>query len=120
MRGTILTKHGAATAEAYAPLRFAPGGDQCDRAWPAMRAIVGGSSRFEALHLALSSSCQLTLIFGSIATPSDVVYAKRSGEIRYPVASATPVTACQMRDKRMVNSVNSPSRLSTSIEPPCC
>jgi hypothetical protein len=67
--GSYLTKHGGATAEAYVPLSFAPGGAyQFDWGWPAMRAIVDRSSRFEALHLALTSSHHLMRIFGSIVT----------------------------------------------------
>jgi hypothetical protein len=32
----------------------------------------------------------------------------------------TGVAACRERGRRIVNSVNSPTRLSTSIVPPCC
>src|SRR5215472_5919364 len=38
----------------------------------------------------------------------------------HPAASAVAMIACAIRGKRIVNSVNSPSRLSTAIVPPCC
>src|SRR6266851_9807351 len=44
-----------------------------------------------------------------------VVHDKNAG-----AHAAAPVPVCESRGRRMMNSVNSPTRLSTSIVPPCC
>jgi hypothetical protein len=38
----------------------------------------------------------------------------------HPAASGTEVTVWRARGRRIANSVNSPTRLSTAIVPPCC
>src|SRR5437660_267672 len=84
----------------------------CSRKLVAERLLARDGEMHHVVALADLAAKALTEKIGDIGF---VVHDKYAG-----AHAAAPVPVCESRGSRIVNSVNSPTRLSTSIVPPCC